>query len=278
MSAGKGRGIDRAICAIKATLAKHGGVTKDRKAPMGYSFRGIEDFDNILCGITAEHGVNAYPRILSKDIRHTQTAKGAYQSHVVIEVEWTYVSTEDGSSQVASTIGEAMDTQDKAFNKAMQAARKYADIMVFRIPTSGDDTEAYNEQPAPSPATGARAAPPPAAKGSPPAPARTPTAGNSPPSDEVTEMFKRIGETGTLAVLSTLAEEVAGWVEPGRSELLTAVVGRGCLLFGEAKDLDAVKSGYALVEAMQDRELKSACNKAYSRVKPKVANGQGAPS
>ncbi len=147
-SAVSGTGIHKALCAIKAAIASGGGVQKTRQAPMGYQFRGIEDFDNILCGLTAEHGVVMYPRILSKEIHHGTTAKGGYQSHVIVEMEWRFFCAEDGSHVNASTMGEAMDTQDTAFNKAMQASRKYAILMVLMIPTAGDDTEIYVPEPA----------------------------------------------------------------------------------------------------------------------------------
>jgi predicted outer membrane protein len=44
----------------------------------------------------------------------------------------------DGSSHTIKTYGEAMDSADKATNKAMSAAYKYAAIQSFCIPTEGD--------------------------------------------------------------------------------------------------------------------------------------------
>jgi hypothetical protein len=54
-------------------------------------------------------------------------------------MEFALVSGEDGSSHVISTIGEAMDSGDKATNKAMSAAYKYALMQAFCIPTEGDN-------------------------------------------------------------------------------------------------------------------------------------------
>ncbi len=141
-------GIHKSICDIKRAIAKGGGIQKDRSAPMGYKFRGIEDFDNILCGLTAEHGVIMYPRVTNREVLHGTTAKGSYQSHVFLTIDWTFVCSLDGSREVVTTCGEAMDTQDKAINKAMQASRKYAILMVLMIPTAGDDTEIYVPEPA----------------------------------------------------------------------------------------------------------------------------------
>jgi hypothetical protein len=47
------------------------------------------------------------------------------------------VSAEDGSMHTAIAYGEAMDSGDKATNKAMSAAYKYACMEVFCIPTEG---------------------------------------------------------------------------------------------------------------------------------------------
>ena len=143
-----GLGIHKAICALKLAIAGGGGVQKTRSAPMGYRFRGIEDFDNILCGLTGEHKIAMYPRVTNREVIHGTTAKGTYQSHVFLTIDWAFVSAEDGSREVVTTCGEAMDTQDKAINKAMQASRKYAILMVLMIPTAGDDTEIYVPEPA----------------------------------------------------------------------------------------------------------------------------------
>ena len=45
------------------------------------------------------------------------------------------------------TFGEAMDSGDKATNKAMSAAYKYAALQAFAIPTEGDnDTENHTHE------------------------------------------------------------------------------------------------------------------------------------
>ena len=143
-----GLGIHKAINAIKERLARGGGIGKDGKA-MGYAFRGIEALDHILCGMTAEHGIVMYPRVTQRDVIHGTTAKGGYNCHVFLHVDWTFVCAADGSRETVTTVGEAMDTQDKSANKAMQASRKYAMTMVYMIPVAGDDTETYAPDPQP---------------------------------------------------------------------------------------------------------------------------------
>ena len=52
-----------------------------------------------------------------------------------------FVAIEDGSKHTVKTYGEAMDSGDKATNKAMSAAYKYAAFQAFAIPTEGNNSE-----------------------------------------------------------------------------------------------------------------------------------------
>lgn len=145
-------GVYQAMNRVKEALSKMGGITKDRDAPQaagGYRFRGIDEMYNVLCGLTAEHGLTMFPRVIGEPkIEFQKNAKGNMQTHVFLVIEVKYVSAEDGSSDTGVYLGEAIDTGDKAANKAMSAAFKYAHIMPFQIPTHGesDDTEAYVTQ------------------------------------------------------------------------------------------------------------------------------------
>jgi hypothetical protein len=66
---------------------------------------------------------------------------------VVVDVEFDFVSATDGSAHTVKTYGEAMDTADKATNKAMSAAYKYACLQTFCIPTEGDnDADSFSHE------------------------------------------------------------------------------------------------------------------------------------
>jgi len=107
----------------------------------GYMFRGIDDVYNAVNGLLAKHKVCIFPRykVISETIGETK--KGAEQKNVVIEGLYKFVA-EDGSYEEVITIGEASDTSDKAYNKAMSTAFKYALFQVFCIPTEEEkDTE-----------------------------------------------------------------------------------------------------------------------------------------
>jgi len=145
--------VYQAIAAVAATMAEQG-ISKARKnQAQGYSFRGIDDVYNALGPVLARNGLVVLPRTLSRECIERQTAKGSPLFYVTVEVEFDFVSAEDGSKHVVKTYGEAMDSADKATNKAMSAAYKYAAMQAFCIPTEGDnDADGHTHEVAPRPA------------------------------------------------------------------------------------------------------------------------------
>ena len=98
----------------------------------------------------AEHGLCILPRVLTRECVERQTKAGGAIFYVTVEVEFDFVSAEDGSKHTVKTFGEAMDTSDKATNKAMSAAYKYAALQAFAIPTEGDnDADLHTHEVAP---------------------------------------------------------------------------------------------------------------------------------
>ncbi len=131
--------VYQAINAVQADLAKVG-ITKDhRNQQQGYNFRGIDDVYNVLSPLLARHGLCILPRINSRTCEERKNSKGNALFYVTVEAEFDFVSSADGSKHVVKTYGEAMDSADKATNKAMSAAYKYAAFQAFAIPTVGDN-------------------------------------------------------------------------------------------------------------------------------------------
>lgn len=141
----------KAICAVSAELAKEG-ISKDRNnQQQGYKFRGIDDCLNALAPLMASHGLVIIPECLERTVSERETRNGGQLFYVVVRVKYRFYSTEDGSTVDAYVYGEAMDAADKATNKAMSAAYKYAVIQTFCIPTEGDnDADATTHQVAPA--------------------------------------------------------------------------------------------------------------------------------
>lgn len=155
--------VYKAINKVQAELALVGLAKDKRNAMQGYNFRGIDDVYNVLSPLLAKHGLCILPRVLSREVSTHITPKGGTLFYVAVEVEFDFVASEDGSKHVVKTFGEAMDSGDKATNKAMSAAYKYAAFQAFAIPTEGDnDADAHTheiaprQQRAPSPAQPAK--------------------------------------------------------------------------------------------------------------------------
>jgi len=139
--------IYQCINAVQKQMASDG-ITKGRKnQQQGYSFRGIDDVLNALSPVLADLGLCVLPRMLSRECVERQTKSGGALFYVTVEAEFDFVCAEDGSKHTIKTYGEAMDSADKATNKAMSAAYKYAAILAFAIPTEGDnDADAHTHE------------------------------------------------------------------------------------------------------------------------------------
>lgn len=137
------------IARVSAELAQTG-ISKDRKnEQQHYKFRGIDDVYNALAPLLAKHGLVIIPRILNRSVVERTTQKGGVLFYVTVEAEFDFVSAHDGSLVTARSFGEAMDSADKATNKAMSAAYKYTAFQTFCIPTEGDnDPDAHTPEPA----------------------------------------------------------------------------------------------------------------------------------
>ena len=132
--------VYKAINAVQSALSK-AGISKDRTNTQGsgYKFRGIDDVYNAISPLLAEHGLCILPRVLARECVERQSKNGGALFYVTVEAEFDFVSAEDGSKHTIKTFGEAMDSSDKATNKAMSAAYKYAAFQAFAIPTEGDN-------------------------------------------------------------------------------------------------------------------------------------------
>lgn len=100
----------------------------------GWNFRGIDAAYNYLHPILSKHGVFPVPCVLEEKSEEKLSSKGTTLFYRRLNVKYTFYA-EDGSSIEATVIGEAMDSGDKASNKAMSIAQKYAFLQIFTIPT-----------------------------------------------------------------------------------------------------------------------------------------------
>lgn len=149
---------------LAKVMAEVGAVGKTRKNPQqGYTFRGIDDVMAHVQDLLAKHCVVCVPRVVEREREMMTTKSGGSMASVRLLVDHTFFA-EDGSKVVCTTLGEAMDSGDKASNKAMSAALKYALTETLMIPTYEADRDTEEASPVVAPA---KASPPPPA----PAPA-----------------------------------------------------------------------------------------------------------
>ena len=124
--------ITKSLCAI---LAEVGSIGKNKKnEQQGFKFRGVDDLMNSLHPLFAKYGVFPVPEVLDSTREERITAKGTALISAILKVKYHFTSL-DGSEICATVIGEGMDTADKASNKALAVAFKYACFQVFCIPT-----------------------------------------------------------------------------------------------------------------------------------------------
>lgn len=122
-----------------------GRVNKDQH----FVFRGIDDVMNELHSSLAKCGVFVLPNVLEETRTEGKTKSGGTMFYTRLKINFGFYA-EDGSHVDAVVIGEAMDTADKASNKALSVGLKYAMLQVFCIPTEDEkDPDAQSPQPAP---------------------------------------------------------------------------------------------------------------------------------
>lgn len=137
---------------MNAVMVDCGFVGKDSKnQQQGYKFRGIDAVMNALNPALRKNKVFVVPTVLSQEREERTTAKGGLLIYSIVTCKYTFYA-EDGSSVEAVVIGEGMDSGDKATNKAMSAAFKYACFQAFCIPTE-EMRDSEDDSPEPMPKT-----------------------------------------------------------------------------------------------------------------------------
>lgn len=136
--------------AINAVMNDIGAVGKTSKnTQQGFMFRGIDAVMNAINPALVKNKVFIVPEILEQTREERQTSKGNTLIYSVCKIKYTFYA-EDGSSISCVVIGEGMDSGDKATNKAMSIAFKYACFQVFCIPTEemvDPDAECHEVKP-----------------------------------------------------------------------------------------------------------------------------------
>ena len=139
------------ICkAINAVMSDIGVIWKNSKnQTQGFMYRGVDAVMNALQPAMIKHNIFVVPEVLEQTREERTNAKGTTLLYSILKIKFTFFA-DDGSNLSAVVIGEGMDSGDKASNKAMSLAFKYACFQVFCIPTEEmKDPDAESHEVAP---------------------------------------------------------------------------------------------------------------------------------
>jgi hypothetical protein len=218
----------RIIAAMARVMAEVGAVGKTRKnTAQNYQFRGVDDVVAHVQEVMAKCGVVLIPRILEREREWVDTKSGGRMVSVRLLVEHTFWSEEDGSSLSAITLGEAMDSGDKASNKAMSAALKYCLTESLLIATYEVDRDTEEHSP--------QLAPPPAMPKAAPKPPASPPPSNVRPIVDTLPWEARINEASDMATLMALGEKLAKESKQIRDAVRPLFTARHTKMAAEAK-------------------------------------------
>jgi len=137
----------------------------ERNKEQNFQYRGIDSVMNSLSPILVKNKIFIYPEVINVQRQERQTKNGGTLLYSVLTIKYHFTH-EDGSELCCVVVGEGMDSGDKASNKAMAIAYKYACLQMFCIPTK-DMPDPDGDTPPPStplpPSKPASKAPKPAA-------------------------------------------------------------------------------------------------------------------
>ena len=133
------------IAAIMAEVPAIGKNNQNQE--QRYRFRGIDDVYNSLHPLFVKHQVFTTSEILNKNREVWTNKNGTIMIEFTLQVKYRFTAI-DGSSIETETMGQAMDSSDKASNKAMSMAHKAAILQIFMIPTVDiEDADATTPEP-----------------------------------------------------------------------------------------------------------------------------------
>ncbi len=138
--------------AINAVMSQVGYVKKQRSPNLNYSYAGEAALIAALRPEMVEQGIVVFvDSVHDVTTRDYVTGKGTSMVNVTLTVIFRFVHAPSQTYITVAARGEGMDTGDKANNKAMTCAYKYALRQTFMIET-GDDPDRFQpvRQPAKS--------------------------------------------------------------------------------------------------------------------------------
>lgn len=145
--------VYHAIAQVTAAMALEG-IAKNRKNPQqGNQYRGIDDVYNALSTKLADAKLVILPRVTERTVTDRETKNGGVMFHIVLKIEYDFISAVDASMHTAVIYAEGSDTSDKGTGKALSYGYKSLCFQAFCIPVEGqEDGDEASPQFKPAPA------------------------------------------------------------------------------------------------------------------------------
>lgn len=129
--------VNAQLVNVTRRIAKEG-IGKTRKnTQQGYNFRGVDEVMNAFAPILADEGLFLRPRFTEREVAERINKNGNALFYVTVRGEFDFSNDAGETVTVGPFYGEAMDSGDKATNKAMATAFKYAMFQTFCVPLEG---------------------------------------------------------------------------------------------------------------------------------------------
>lgn len=130
-----------AICGVMEDVGIVG--KNDYNSQQKFKYRGIDAVMNALNPAMIKHRIFCVPEVMEQSREERESKNGSNLIYSICKIKYHFYAS-DGSQVEVVVIGEGMDSGDKATNKAMSVAFKYACFQTFCIPTEDmmDDPDA----------------------------------------------------------------------------------------------------------------------------------------
>lgn len=129
--------INEQLVAVTRKIAAEGIGKTRSNAQQGYKFRGVDEVMNAFAPILADQGLYLRPRFTEREVSERVNKSGTALFYVTVRGEFDFSNEAGETVTVGPFYGEAMDSGDKATNKAMAVAFKYAMFQTFCVPLEG---------------------------------------------------------------------------------------------------------------------------------------------
>jgi hypothetical protein len=134
--------VGKVYAALHAVIAEIGAIGKNNtNSFQKYQFRSVGQAMAALQPLLVKHKLILQPNVTGYQMMDQEKGAGC-----VLMLQLNFIHIEDGSSLVVSSVGQGSDSGDKAVDKALAGAFKYAVFQTFCVPEDGMDAENFEPE------------------------------------------------------------------------------------------------------------------------------------